>query len=527
MYLQKSLRRIIGALIALYFWGLFPPAQTHTLSFLKEARAGFFNNDLETFEDVLLLVSKNYVYAPDYEKLFSSAIQSMAEIIDSRDTSIEFLASNRIQIQEGKTTHSFRLGPNMEEDFQAFKKIFYLLNKISGGSPSKKRLETASMEGLMGALDPYSQYLNEDAFERSMRDTEGQYGGLGMVITMEDYKLTVLKIMKDSPAAEAGIHVNDIIINVNGKQIKGMQIDDLATMLRGHPKTKVTLTVFRPITGKHKVHTLTREVISVQTVDYRKIEENTGYIKIASFSKQTNEQLESILRQAQSDQVKGFILDLRNNPGGLLDQSVKVASHFLKRGRLVVFTQGRKENDRDEYRAHYKNSLSSYPVTILLNQHSASASEIVAGALRDSGRALILGETSYGKGSVQTIFRIRENVGIRLTTSKYYTPSGVDISEHGIVPEIRIIEDLTSNPEEEKSTLNKIPDPNQIKRSGTLVNFKRSDVEKYLKENRITVTDENDFTILLASMIVKRSLGSKNKILALEKARELAANIHY
>ncbi len=164
-------------------------------------------------------------------------------------------------------------------------------------------------------------------------------------------------------------------------------------------------------------------------------------MKISPISKQTNDQLKEALTKAKQDKVKGFILDLRDNPGGLLEQSVKIASHFLYRNRLIVYTQGREQTNRDEYRAQYQNSLHSMPVVILINQYSASAAEIVAGALRDSGKALIIGENSYGKGTVQTIFRTSNGSGIRLTTSKYYTPLGTDITSQGIVPEIHIMKD--------------------------------------------------------------------------------------
>ena len=290
MFFKNQLSRIVNPFLICCLLGLSFSARTWAPYFLKEAQAGFFSNDLEAFEDVLILVSKNYIYAPDYEKLFSSAIQNMSKIVNPSDASIKFSSGHQIQIQDKKTTHTFSLGPNMDENFQTFKRIFHLLTENSRSSRSKKNLEAAGIIGLMDALDPYSQYLDKEAFERSMRDTEGQYGGLGMIITLKDYKLTVIKIMKGSPASRVGIQTNDIIVNVNGKQIKGMQIDELAAMLRGPPKTKVTLTVFRPATGKHRVHTLTREIISVETVNYRKIGDHTGYIKISSFSKQTNEQ---------------------------------------------------------------------------------------------------------------------------------------------------------------------------------------------------------------------------------------------
>ena len=197
--------------------------------------------------------------------------------------------------------------------------------------------------------------------------------------------------MKDSPAERAGIFADDSFVSVNGKKIVEMHIEELANLLRGYPDTQVTLTLERPKEKRKRTYTLTREIILISTVEYKTLDNHIGYLKINTFSKQTEKQLKEGLEQAKEDGVKGFVLDLRENPGGLLSQSVKVASHFLFKGRMVVYTQGRAKNDYHEYRGLYRDSLYQVPVAILINQYSASASEIVAGALRDSGKALIIG----------------------------------------------------------------------------------------------------------------------------------------
>jgi len=234
------------------------------------------------------------------------------------------------------------------------------------------------------------------------------------------------------------------------------------------------------------------------------------------------------------DEVKAFILDLRGNPGGLLNQSVKVASHFLYRSRMIVYTQGRKKSDYKEYRAQYKNSLLHMPVVILINRHSASASEIVAGALRDSGKALIVGENSYGKGSVQTIFRISNGSGLRLTTSKYFTPSGIDITEHGIVPEIKIVKDIS--PGEAVGPESIILGEKGLRTPS--IRLLTADLEKYFKKidsnkkkqpaqtKPAGVQLENDINLRFAHMLLN-NLTIANKKQTLDKAREIAANIHY
>ena len=222
--------------------------------------------------------------------------------------------------------------------------------------------------------------------------------------------------------------------------------------------------------------------------------------------------------------MKGFILDLRDNPGGLLEQSVKIASHFLYRNRLVVYTQGRERTNRDEYRARYQNSLHSMPVVILINQYSASAAEIVAGALRDSGKALIIGENSYGKGTVQTIFRTSNGSGIRLTTSKYYTPSGTDITSQGIVPEIHIMKDRipkNSTGASEQANIKFLQSG-----SAPTIKLKETQINEFIVKNHSAVLKTPDPTFAFAKILIENvSIANKKK--TLEKARDLAANIHY
>jgi carboxyl-terminal processing protease len=339
-----------------------------------------------------------------------------------------------------------------------------------------------------------------------------------MVITMKDNRLFVVKTMNDSPAKEAGIQSDDTFIRVNGKEIKGQDIQELANLLRGYPETQVTLTLYRSSEKREYTHTLTRRIILVNTVEYEPLENHIGYFKISSFSKLTEKQLKKYLKQANLEGVTGFILDLRGNPGGLLNQSIKVASHFLFKGRMVVYTQGRSEDDYREYRSLYKESLHKMPVVVLINQYSASASEIVAGALRDSGNALLMGESSYGKGSVQTIFRVSDGSGLRLTTSKYFTPAGADITKNGIVPEINIINDLIK---EETSTIKKTSGI-----SDTLLSLKASSLKKFFEKQGLEFNKTRDATVELARRILKDShTASKKK--SMEKAREIAASINY
>ena len=487
--------------------------------FKGTAYAGFFSSDLETFEEVMDLVAEKYVYPPDHKKLFSAAIEGMIKNADSELVTLSKTPSiNTVRYKNQDT--QYKLTYDKDHDWDELQKVYYFLHDQSNATFTKEDLETSAIEGLMSSLDTYSQFMHKDSFEKSMRDTEGKYGGLGMVITMKDQRLFVVKTMKNSPAERAGILANDSFVSVNGTKIEGMHIEELANLLRGYPKTKVTLTLLRPEEERKRTYTLTREIILINTVEYKTLDDQIGYLKISSFSKQTEKQLKEGLKQAEENDVKGFILDLRENPGGLLTQSVKVASHFLFKGRMVVYTQGRDEDDYHEYRGLYKDSLHQVPVAILINQYSASASEIVAGALRDSGKALVIGENSYGKGSVQTIFRLSDGSGLRLTTSKYYTPSGIDITEHGIVPEIHIVNDVAG--EEVQREDEKPYKAGDLQSSLTL---KTSSLNKFFEKQGITLSTEHDSTVELALRIMKNTTVASKKR-SMEKAHEIAANIN-
>ena len=519
---KKIFSVLTAALLGLFL--LFPAGGMNLgPAFFPNAEAGFFSNDLELFEEVVDLVGDKYVYAPDYKKMFVASIDGMVQALNDENISLKNESIGQ-SISKFDKNIRYTLGYNREDALETFKKAYYFLLEESEGKLSKEKLEIAAVTGLMGSLDPYSKYMNIDSFNRSMRDTEGKYGGLGMVITMKDNRLYVVKTIKNSPARRAGIQPDDIFKKVNGTIIEKTQISELADQLRGQPGTGVTITLYRPSEKKEHSYTLNREVILLETVEYKTLKNSVGSIKITSFSRQTNNQLKEALTKAKRDKVKGFILDLRDNPGGLLNQSVKIASHFLHRNRLIVYTQGREQTDRHEYKAKYQNNLHSMPVVILINQHSASAAEIVAGALRDSGKALIIGENSYGKGTVQTIFRTSDGSGIRLTTSKYYTPSGTDITSQGIVPEIHITEDhIPRNglgiSEQSHTQFLQSTSVSEIK-------LKETQISKFVAKNHSAALETPDPTFAFAKMLIE-NVSVANKKKTLEKARDLAANIHY
>jgi len=510
-------------LLTALFLGLFLllPGPSGDVQFSNTAQAGFFNSDLEIFEEVVGLVADHYVYAPNYKKIFSGAIEEMTRSVKA-DGLISDASASGTLLEKGDSSIRYRVSFSRSENMHAMRSVYQFLLKNFRETTSRDQLETAGIAGLMNALDDYSVYMDPTNFERSMRDTEGQYGGVGMVITLQDDRLTIIKILKNSPSSRAGILPKDIITQVDGQELKGLGIQELADKLRGHPETIVILKVLRPATGISQLYTLEREIISVEAVEYKNLDDAVAHIRITSFSKQTNDQLEEALAQAEQDHVNKFILDLRDNPGGLLTQSVKVASHFLARGDLIVTTRGRNPKDVQSYEALYRDNLKDRPVVVLINGHSASASEIVSGSLKDAGNALILGTNSYGKGSVQTIFRMSDGSGLRLTTSKYYTPSGIDITLHGIVPEIQLEPDLTEGrgeiPGLKKHRGAALPDGS--------IRIKESELKKFLEKQKVKTGEDADLWVSFAKMVLMNSKHT-TKSHALAKARELVKAMHY
>ena len=297
-----------------------------------------------------------------------------------------------------------------------------------------------AIDGMLTGLDPHSGYMNEEVWEEMQMDTQGKFGGLGIEITMEEGFVKVISPIEDSPAFEAGILAGDFIIQIDDTPVFGLTLNEAVELMRGEKGEPITITISREGTEPFEVNII-RDIIKIQSVKHE-VYDNVGYLRITSFTEQTEDGLIKSINKIQNEnkKIKGFVLDLRSNPGGLLTQAVKVTDIFLKRGEIVS-TRGRDTKDIRRYRAKNKDLTNGKPIVVLINGGSASASEIVAGALQDHRRAIIVGTQSFGKGSVQTIIpfqRSKEgNVsGIRLTTARYYTPSGESIQGKGINPDI-------------------------------------------------------------------------------------------
>jgi carboxyl-terminal processing protease len=312
--------------------------------------------------------------------------------------------------------------------------------------PDDNKLIESAINGMVSGLDPHSSYMDAKSFRDMQVETTGEFGGLGIEVLMEDGLIKVVAPIDDTPAAKAGILANDLITKLDDDQVQGMTLNQAVEKMRGPVNTTVKLTIMRKGQAKPLELSLTREVIRVRSVRSRMEGNDVGYIRMSQFTEQTTDGLKKafsdIAAKVSSDKLKGYILDLRNNPGGLLDQAISVSSAFIQRGEIVS-TRGRNSEEDQRFTAQGGDLTKGKPLIVLINGGSASASEIVAGALQDQKRATILGTRSFGKGSVQTIIPLGSDDGaLRLTTARYFTPSGRSIQAKGIVPDIEVMQDV-------------------------------------------------------------------------------------
>jgi carboxyl-terminal processing protease len=301
-----------------------------------------------------------------------------------------------------------------------------------------EELVYSAIKGMMSSLDPHSGFLSPDAYKEMQVDTKGEFGGLGIQISIKEGVLTIISPIEDTPAWRAGLKAGDKILKIEDESTKDMTIHDAVSRMRGPKGTKITISISREGLKGLKDYTITRDIIKIKSVKSKVIEDTVGYIKITQFQQGTSRELSKALRKLTREDISALILDLRNNPGGLLTSAVDVTGKFLPKGKMVVYIKGR-DGEKSEYRTSERDLVyDKVPMVVLVNQGSASASEIVAGALKDEGRAVVLGVTTFGKGSVQSVIPLSDGSGLRLTTSRYYTPKGTSIQSTGIVPDITV-----------------------------------------------------------------------------------------
>jgi carboxyl-terminal processing protease len=364
-----------------------------------------------------------------------------------------------------------------------FARVVQLIRQdyVDGTKVSYKDLTYAALRGMLSSLDPHSQFLDEEAFQDMQRETKGEFSGLGIVVGVKDGALIILSPMDDSPGGRAGLMPGDRILRIGSKSTANMTLADAMKALKGQPGEKAKLTLLRPVVGAANGGTifeveLTRETIRVTSVkDVRMLpaaltgEEKIGYVRIEEFGENTSNELEHALEDLEHDGMQALVIDLRNNPGGLLDAAVDVAGKFLPPNVVIVSTRGRTPDQEQDFRARAEPEHPGYPIVLLINGYSASGAEIVAGALKDLKRAILVGETTFGKGSVQTVQPLGNGVGLRLTTAKYYTPSKRTIHEVGISPDIEV---PISDAEERRIVLAQETSPVN---SGEAANLAKSD----------------------------------------------------
>jgi len=315
---------------------------------------------------------------------------------------------------------------------------------VDGTNLTYQSLIYSALKGMVGSLDPHSEFMDANDYQQLQDDTEGRFGGLGLVVAMKDGFVTVVAPMDDSPGLHAGILSGDRIVKVEGKSVEKTPLSDVVKQLRGEPDTQVSVTIQRPSSGATKDFTLTRAIIHMEMVkdingkkEFPLGADKIGYVRITEFGDKTGDELEAALQKLKGQGMKALVLDLRFNPGGLLDEAVNVCGKFLSRGQLVVTTEGRDPDENSVNRAAgHGDELKGEPMVVLVNLGSASAAEIVTGCLQDLHRGIILGEKTFGKGSVQSIFPLDHGSALKLTVAKYYTPSHKVIHQHGITPDI-------------------------------------------------------------------------------------------
>jgi len=393
---------------------------------------------------------------------------------------------------------------NDYESIELFTDVLSIVKKSYVEEVDTKKLIYGAINGMLASLDPHSSFMPPETYKEMKIETKGAFGGLGIEISIKDGVLTVISPIEDTPAFKAGIKAGDQILKIDDKFTKDLTIMDAVKRMRGNKGTKVVLSIMREGFERPKEFSLVRDIIQVKSIKYKTLDDGYGYVRIAQFQEKTSDDLQkalSALSEANKGKLNGLVLDLRNDPGGLLDQAVKVAENFLDEGKLIVYTEGREKDSQMRFSSRKGDKQPNFPIVVLINSGSASASEIVAGALQDHKRAVVMGVQSFGKGSVQTIIPLSDNSGLRLTTARYYTPSGRSIQAKGITPDI-IVEKIELAATEKKDGVHI--------REKDLENHFENDKKESTVEKADTLplykTDEqvkNDYQILRALDLLK------------------------
>ena len=403
------------------------------------------------------------------------------------------------------------------EDIRSLSEVFGKIKQNYVEEVEDKVLLENAIRGLLSGLDPHSAYLDKDAFTELREGTSGEFGGLGIVVGMKDGFVHVISPIDDTPAERAGVKSGDLIIRLDDKNVKGMTLEDAVSIMRGKPKTDILLTIVREGADKPLKIKITRAIIKIQSVRSKTIADGFGYIRVSAFQERTGADLRkaiSKLKKANNKKLKGLVLDLRNNPGGLLNAAVEVSDAFLEEG-VVVSIKGREESNTTTYSAKGMDLINEAPIVVLINGGSASASEIVAGALQDHKRAIIMGTLSFGKASVQTVVPLGNGSALKLTTARYYTPNGTSIQAKGITPDIVLDDVQVSKKDDNGFKPTKEKDLSRHLKNGDFDEEENDDKKdsKEIKEKMVLAKD--DYALyealnLLKGLSVVKQLQNKN-----------------
>lgn len=357
-------------------------------------------------------------------------------------------------------------------DLQLFTKVLNLVQQYYVEEIDTKKLIYGGIKGMLKELDPHTNFLDPEIYKEFESETSGEFGGLGIEITIKKGILTVISPIEDTPAWKAGIQAGDKVVSINGESTKGLSLAEAAKMMRGKRNTTINLGIFRDGFEEPKVYAIKRGVVKIRSVKYTDLEDGYAYVKITSFIENTSDELSKFVGEhiKKHKAVKGMVIDLRKNPGGLLNQATRISDLFLNEG-VIVSTIGRNKKEKEVIYAKKKGTLEDFPLVVLIDEYSASASEILAGALQDNKRGLIMGKRSFGKGSVQSVVKLGDGSGLKLTVARYYTPSGISIQAEGINPDVEL-EDL------DKKTIKSMRKNKKVRREKDIRGHLLSEKEK-------------------------------------------------
>ena len=395
-------------------------------------------------------------------------------------------------------------GEEAYEYLKTFSDVLDIVKKNYVDKVNDRDLIYAGIKGMVESLDPHSSFLTPDMYKDMQTETKGEFGGIGIEITIKDGLPVVISAIEDTPAFKAGLKSADLVLKIDNKPTKNMSLVDVVKLIRGQKGKPVTLSVMREGFNMPKDFQVLRDIIQVKSVKYRMLDDSYGYIHITQFQEKTGRDLDAAIKDMQKQakgNLKGVLLDLRNNPGGLLDQAVEVSDEFISNG-LITYIEGRNPDEKVTFTAHKKNHFMG-PLVVLVNGGSASGSEIVAGALQDSKRAIIVGTKTFGKGSVQTIIPLADGCAVRLTTAKYYTPSGRSIQADGINPDIVVENDFTRNKGEKYTPIKEKDLDKHLEGTKKPDEKKPDEVAPALNpDDPEAKSDENDVQFVMADQIL-------------------------